>query len=52
MNDKSILNKELNNGVAYIVLFIVGLFIVLSMISYIKFKVEDFTNGYTIESNN
>ena len=52
MNNKSILDKELNNGLAYLIIFIVGLIIVLSMITYIKSKVEDFTNGYTISDTN
>ena len=51
-NNGSILNKELSIPFAFLMIFVVGLIIVFSMVSYINAKVTDFTDGYTINSNN
>ena len=51
-NSENILKKQINNGFAYALLLIIGLIIVFSMISYIKAKVEDISNGYMISESN
>lgn len=51
-NDNLLLKREVNNGLAYIIIFAIGLIIVLSMISYIKAKVEDVSNGIVISESN
>ena len=52
MNGKeSILHKDLNLAFVYIVIFLVGIIIAASMISYINAKVNELTNDYTINDN-
>ena len=51
-NSDSILKREVNNGFAYILLLVIGMIIVFSMISYIKEKAEDISNGYMISETN
>ena len=50
-NDDIILKKEVNSGLAYVILLAIGFIIVFSMVSYIKEKAEDITDGYTISEN-
>ena len=47
-NSDLILKRQVNNGLAYAIIFAVGVFIVYSMIFYIKAKTEDLYSGYTI----
>ena len=50
-NKESVLNKKLNLGVVYLIIFIMGLIIVSIMINYINSKVNEFTGDYTLNEN-
>lgn len=50
-NNDMILKKEINNGIAYVVIFVIGLILVLSMITYIKGKVDDISSGNYISES-
>ena len=50
-SNNSILYKELNLGFVYVIIFLVGLIIAISMISYINLKVKDITNDYTLNDS-
>lgn len=50
-NKESILNKKLNLGVVYLIIFLAGLIIVTAMISFINSKVQEFTVDYTVNDN-
>ena len=50
-NKESILNKKLNLGVVYLIIFLAGLMIVAAMVNFINSKVQEFTGDYTINDN-
>ncbi len=53
MNEKkeSVLYKELNVGFVYVFVLIVGFIIVFSMITFLKNKVNEITEGTVASSN-